>query len=388
MKTRVALYAALVVVATAAFGFFYIAPRAADRAFNRVEIPPPYSTSDAAHSLHAQLTIADLHSDQLLWMRDPLKRSSRGHVDVPRLQDGNVAIQVFSAVTRAPRGQNYDSNAGDTDRMTTLVVAQRWPMRTWTSLLQRALYQADRLLRAEARSNGALTIVRTAEDLEALFTQRTVDTDRIGAVLSVEGLHAMEGRIENLQILFDAGYRMMSITHFFDDELGGSAHGLEKGGLTPLGRQVIRRMNEMGVVVDLAHVSEASFVDILMLATKPVVVSHTGVQATCEGPRNLTDDQIRGVSATGGVIGIGYWAGAVCGTDVDHIVAAIQHVVDVAGIEHVALGSDFDGTVHTGFDTTGLVLVTEALLERGFSEEEIRLIMGGNVIRVLRDVLP
>ena len=113
-----------------------------------------------------------------------------------------------------------------------------------------------------------------------------------------------------------------------------------------------------------------------------------GVQGTCRGPRNLSDAHIKAIAATGGVIGIGYFEGAVCGPDVGHIVRAIRHTADIAGVKHVALGSDFDGAIKASFDTTGLVLLTQGLLEAGFSEADVAGIMGGNVLRLLQTQLP
>ena len=147
-------------------------------------------------------------------------------------------------------------------------------------------------------------------------------------------------------------------------------------------------MQALGVAIDLAHVSPAAVEDALALATKPVVVSHTGVQATCPGRRNLSDEQIRGVAATGGVIGIAYFEGAVCGTGVREIVRAMAHVKRLAGARHLALGSDFDGAVATAFDTTALASIVDGLLAEGFSEEEIRGVMGENALRVLEQTLP
>ena len=204
----------------------------------------------------------------------------------------------------------------------------------------------------------------------------------------MEGLHALEGDLANLDVFYDAGYRMLGLAHSFDNEVAGSAAGLEKGGLTDLGRAVVRRMEERHVLVDLAHVAPASIDDVVDMATRPVVVSHTGVQGTCPGPRNLADRHVRRIAETGGVIGIGYWEGAVCSIELKAIIRAIRYVADLVGVEHVALGSDFDGTVHTLFDTTGLVLITEALLNGGFSEDEVGLIMGGNVLRLLMEMLP
>ena len=198
----------------------------------------------------------------------------------------------------------------------------------------------------------------------------------------------LEGRLENVDVMWDAGFRMMAPTHFFDNEVGGSAHGVTKGGLTALGRQVIARMESRGMLVDLAHASPKTIADVLALATRPVVVSHTGVRGTCDNARNLSDAELRGVAATGGVVGIGYWDTAVCGQDVAAIVRAIRHAVAVAGVDHVGLGSDFDGAVTVPFDASGLPLLTQALLAAGLSEDEVGKVMGGNVRRVLLAALP
>src|SRR5581483_6032277 len=206
--------------------------------------------------------------------------------------------------------------------------------------------------------------------------------------LGIEGAHVLEGDPANVDVMFDAGFRMMSPTHFFDNEIGGSAHGVNKGGLTATGREVIRRMEAKKMLVDLAHASPRTIDDVLGMATRPVVVSHSGVKGTCDNTRNLSDEHLKGIARTGGIIGIGYWEAATCGRDARAIARAIRHAVNVAGIEHVGLGSDFDGAVVEPFDTTGLVQITDALLVEGFSEQEIALIMGGNALRLLKENLP
>ena len=142
------------------------------------------------------------------------------------------------------------------------------------------------------------------------------------------------------------------------------------------------------MLLDLAHASAATIEDACAAATRPVVVSHTGVRATCDNNRNLSDEQLRKVAATGGVIGIGFWDTATCGGDARAVARAIRHAADVVGVEHVALGSDFDGTVTEPFDATGVVQITDALLEAGFTEDEVRAVMGGNVFRLLASALP
>ena len=281
-------------------------------------------------------------------------------MDLPRLQDGHVALQVLASTTKSPKGQNYDANGADTDNITGLVIAQLQPVRTWNSLLERSLWHAAKLHRAAAASNGALKPVATAADLDALLAARRNKPLATGALLSIEGLHNLEGDIANLDKLYAAGFRMAGLAHFFDNELAGSMHGLKKGGLTPLGRQVVTAMEAKGMVVDIAHCSAACVADILKMARRPVVSSHGGVQATCKVNRNLSDEQIRGVAATGGLIGVGYWDAAVCDTSPASIARAMKHVRDLVGIDPVALGSDYDGATTVRFHTAQLVQVTQA----------------------------
>jgi microsomal dipeptidase-like Zn-dependent dipeptidase len=204
----------------------------------------------------------------------------------------------------------------------------------------------------------------------------------------MEGLQALQGHLGRLDTLFNEGYRIGGLTHFFDNELGGSSAGLAKGGITDFGRQVIARMEALGMIVDLAHASPALITDVLAIAKRPVLVSHTGVQGNCPGPRNLTDEALKGIAAAGGLVGIGYWDAAVCDITPAGIAKAIRYAVNVAGISHVGLGSDFDGATTTLFDTSQLVLVTDALLKEGFAPAEVEAIMGGNALRVLRAGLP
>lgn len=376
--------ALLLGIVTAAF--FLLAPGIIERSMNKVH-PVGGVPSKHAADLHARLPIADLHSDTLMWKRNLLELADRGHVDLPRLQQGNVALQVFSSVSKTPKGQNYDSNGADTDNITLLAFAQMQPRRTWTSLLERSLWHAEKLRRAEGVSNS-LRIVRSSADLKRLLADRAKAGDLTGALLSIEGLQNLEGKRANLDVLYKAGFRMAGLTHFFDNELAGSMHGVKKGGLTPLGRQIVGDMEARGMIVDIAHCSHQCVAEVLAMATRPVVSSHGGVQATCKVNRNLTDDEIRGVARTGGVVGIGYWDAAVCGTEPAKVVAAIKHVRDLVGIDHVGLGSDYDGATTVGFDTSKLVLVTQALIDAGFSDAEIAKVMGGNTLRVLMQVLP
>ncbi len=384
---RKLLIALLLLAPLSALAFFGL-PQVLDAQLNSVASPPPYPASASAQRLHRGLFVADLHDDALLWERDLLKRYDYGHSDLPRMLEGRLGLQVFSTVTKTPRGLNMERNAADSDNITLLAMAQRWPRATWNSLLQRALYQAGKLREAAAGSDGRLVLIRNRGELQAFIQAWNQDPQRLAALLATEGLQPIEGRLENVDALYDAGFRIAGLTHFFDNEVGGSAHGLDKGGLTPLGRQVIARLEEKAMLVDLAHASRALIDDVLAMATRPVLVSHTGVEGTCPGTRNLSDRHMKAIAASGGVIGIGYWSTAVCDTSVAAIVKAIRYSVDLVGVEHVALGSDFNGTVHTPFDVTGLAQLTEGLQGAGFSPEQIAAIMGGNVQRLLLASLP
>ena len=374
----------LLVIAIGALAFFSLAPGMVERGLNKIDGKPLPQVSARALALHKTLTIVDLHSDSLMWQRDFLDRADRGHMDVPRLEEGHVALQILASTTKSPKDKNYDANSGDTDNITTLVIAQLQPVRTWNSLLERSLWHAEKLHRAVAASSGKLRAIDTPEDIDTLLAARRGKVPPVGAMLSIEGLHGIEGKLANLDKLYAAGFRMAGLTHFFDNDLAGSMHGMKKGGLTPIGRQVVGAMEAKGMIVDVAHCSNACVADILKIARRPVVSSHGGVQATCKVNRNLTDDEIRGVAATGGVVGIGYWDAAVCDTSPASIAKAMKHVRDLVGIQYVALGSDYDGATTVRFDTSKLVQVTEALIEAGFTDDEIRAAMGGNAIRVLR----
>ncbi len=371
------------VVLAALVAFFALAPGIAERGMNKV-VGGPWPVSPRAAALHATLAIADMHADTLLWQRHLDDRATRGQVDLPRLQDGNVALQVFSSVTKTPKGQNYDSNGADTDNITLLAIGQLQPVRTWASLLERSLWHAEKLRRAEAASEGHLRIVRSPADLNRLLADRAAKRNVTGGLLSVEGAQDLEGEAANLAVLYDAGFRMIGLAHFFDNELAGSMHGIRKGGLTPFGARMVGEMERRGIIVDLAHCSHACFADVMRVATRPVVVSHGGVKATCATNRNLSDDELRALAKNGGVIGIGYWDGAVCAPTPAATARAIRHAVDVMGIDHVGLGSDFDGSVTTGFDVAHLDAVTQALLDAGFDDGQVARIMGGNVLRTLR----
>jgi microsomal dipeptidase-like Zn-dependent dipeptidase len=365
-----------------------VALRRTERRLNPIHRQPPYRASAAAEELHRTLLIADLHADSLLWGRDLLVRGERGHSDVPRMIQGNVALQVQAVTTKSPRHLNLDRNAGDSDDVILVAIANEWPVRSWTSLRERALHQAARMHGFAARSDGALRVLQTREDVAEFVAHRRADPSLCAAVLSIEGAQCLEGDCVNVETLADAGFRMISPSHFFDTEMGGSAHGLAKGGLTEEGRRMVTRCEGRGVLVDVSHAAHATIADVLAMATRPVVASHGGIAGAVDSVRNLTDDEVRGIAATGGLVGVGFWDTVTGGSDAAAIARSIRYAVDLVGADHVALGSDWDGAVPVPFDATGLVLLTEALLADGVDEATIRKVMGENVFRLFGEVFP
>ena len=389
MKKKILIFLAVILLLLLG-AFFFVVPAQLEKRLNATINPPPYLASERAAELHKKLLVSDMHADSLLWDRDLLDRGTRGHVDIPRLIEGNVALQAFTIVTKTPYvwKMNIERNDDKTDNISILAIAERWPISSWSSLTQRALYQARKLQEAASRSDGKFTVIKSSADLSGYLDHRMTNRQTTAGFLGIEGAHALDGNLDNIAVLFDAGVRMMAPTHFFDNDIGGSAHGVDKGGLTDKGKEMIRRMEAKHMIVDVAHASAATIDDVLAIATRPVVVSHTGVRGTCDNQRNLSDDQLKGIARTGGVIGIGFWDTATCGKDAAAIAKAMRYAANLVGVEHIGLGSDFDGAVIEPFDTTGLVQITDALIAEGFSDEDIGKIMGRNVLRLLIESLP
>lgn len=391
---KIGLFILLILILVFMFAVYLIVPGMVEKAQNKVRNHSPYDISESAAQRHAQLRIADWHSDSLLWNRNLLKRSNYGHMDIPRLREGNVAVQMFTVVTKSPSGQNYQSNESNTtDNITYLAVIQRWPIAAWKSLYERARHQADRLHGFAEQVPEEFSVVLNKSDLERGLKQRALaiqsgNTKPVMGLLGLEGCHALEGELGNVRGLYEAGFRMVGLHHFFDNLLGGSLHGITHEGLTEFGRDVVRELERLEIIIDLSHSSEKVVEDVLEIAKRPVVLSHTGVYRACKSPRNIRDGLMQKIAAKGGLIGIGYWAGAVCDIRPKGIVNALRQAIDLVGVDHVALGSDFDGSTTTELDTSELAILTQTMIHEGFSEEEISKVMGENTIRFLLKYLP
>ena len=361
-------------------------PKIIDKSHNKIRNNPPYQVSEKAQSFYNSLDfIADLHCDALLWKRNLLKDNNFGQVDIPKLLKANVGIQSFTIVTKSPKGQNFDKNTGESDNITALYLAQGRPT---NSLTKRTIYQCESLFEFAEDSDGKFRVITSGSEFKNYLSDRKKNKNITAGFLGVEGAHALDGKIENIQVLYDNGVRMMAPTHFFDNKLGGSVHGISGAGLTEFGLDVIKKMIELNMIIDIAHASPQIIDDILKITDRPIVSSHTGVKGTCDNVRNLSDKHLKAIANSGGLVGIAMFEQAVCGTDATATAKAIKYTSDLIGVDHVALGSDFDGSVTTPFDITGLPLIVEELLKLDFSEKEIKMIMGENVKLFLLNNLP
>jgi microsomal dipeptidase-like Zn-dependent dipeptidase len=384
------ILAAISVVLLLYFLVVLIVPQMIDKDYNTVSLSGPYEVSAEAAALYRSLDfIADLHCDVLLWKRDISKKHDYGHIDIPRMVEARMGLQAFTIVSKTPKNMNFDMNTGETDNITALYMAQGRPLKSWFSLKERALVQCKNLHNFATKSSGDFRVITNQTEFKQyLVDRKKSETGITAGYLGVEGMQILEGELDNVKKMYDAGIRMMAPVHFFDNELGGSAHGVSKDGLTDFGKKVIKEMEQRRMIVDLSHSAPALIDDVLAIATRPVVVSHTGVKGTCDNVRNLTDDHLIKIANTGGLVGIALFEPAVCGTDAYATAKAIKYTTNLIGVEHVALGSDFDGAFTMHFDVTGYPLLVEELMQMDYTPEEIGLIMGGNVKRFMLANLP
>lgn len=382
---------------------FSFLPKFVDFGLNRIddaEIDKFYpSITEEVESFHRSLWIADMHADTLLWSRsrDLIEFHRYGHVDLPRLLKGNVALQTFTIVTSIPSGMSMDLNRMPSvakDSVAQKSIIELWGWEAISHKAARLKFQVSAFHEAVERSNGSLRCIRTREEFRSFILDREARLNAkedpiVAGILGIEGLHALDGNLENVDAFYNLGIRMMGFAHFFDNEVGGSAHGIEKNGITELGIKVLKRMEELNILVDVAHSSKSLIDDILRLSTRPIISSHGGVKGVCDNERNLEDKHIIGIAKSGGLICIGYFKPAICGeTYIEGIINSILYVKNLVGIDYVGLGSDFDGAVVTPFDTSKLIYMTQHLLSAGLSKNDVRKIMGGNIQRLLLEVLP
>jgi membrane dipeptidase len=327
-----------------------------------------------AHALHAEHPPIDLHADTLLWSQwlgynlhvrhePPLWRAAfGGHVDLPRLRDGGLGAQCFSLVSLPlARGMRGLAHAVD--------------------------QQIDVLNEAATRCPETLRLVRNAAELEACRRAGI-----IGALLGIEGAHALEGDLDNVEAFARRGVRYLGFLHFTANEAGYPAYGRGRrdgDGLTQFGFDLVGRCEAAGMLVDLAHINRRGFLDACSVARKPPIVSHTGVLGVYAHWRNIDDEQLRAVARLGGIIGVIFSPRYLGGDGLDAVVKHMVHILNVVGEDTPALGSDWDGMIVPTSelrDPRGLPLLTDALLRAGIAERTIGKILRGNVMRVLAEV--
>jgi membrane dipeptidase len=370
------------------------------------------SISDKAKKLHFSSIVIDTHDDTTQRLLDPHFDISvphtDGNIDIPRMRDGGLTAIFFSIWID---GKIMGPEA-----------------------VKRALDQIDAVRETVRKHPDELILATTADDIREAKKQH-----KIAALMGVEGGHMMGNDLAVLRTFAALGVRYMTLTHMVNNEWADSSTDKPAhNGLTDFGKDVVREMNRLGMIVDISHVSDKTFYDVLETSKAPVFASHSSCRALCNAPRNMTDDMIRDLAKHGGVIQINYHVGFLsqqyrdfegshleivkeiteevkkrCGTDegcagvagdqvvrdfmkegklpkVDWtaIVDHIDHAVKIAGADHVGLGSDFDGAVMPiGMeDVTHIPQITDALLKKGYSESDIRKILGENTLRVLSEV--
>jgi membrane dipeptidase len=369
---------------------------------------PADEISERAHKLHFSSIVLDTHDDtpQRFFFQhfDLGHRDAEGHIDIPRMKEGGLNAIFFSIWCNA----NMPGPAAE----------------------KRALDLIKLTREQVTRHPQDLALATTAEEVRRAHAQ-----GKIAVLMGVEGGHMINNDLNVLRKFAALGVRYMTLTHTNDlDWAGSSGDDAKHIGLTPFGKDVVREMNKLGVIVDISHVSDKTFYDALEVSAAPMIASHSSCRAICDAPRNMTDDMIKALAAKGGVIQINYHIGFLSqayrdasnksaelksrtaavnkaagddeaasirdGEKIAHqmiaegklpqveweaIVDHIDHAVKLVGADHVGLGSDFDGSVmpHGMEDCSKLPKLTEAMLRRGYSEDNIRQILGGNTLRVM-----
>jgi membrane dipeptidase len=331
--------------------------------------------SPEARALHARFPAIDLHADSLMWARwvgydlqerhdPPLPWAALGgHVDVPRLREGGIGAQFFGLVS-LPIGQRRGLAA---------VVHE----------------QIDALEQAVSTRPDRLRLARSREDVDAACA-----VGAVAALLGVEGAHALEGDLGELERLSHRGVRYLGLCHFSANEACYPAYGRgrrDTEGLTPFGKDVVRRCEALGIIVDLAHINRRGFLDACALATRPPIVSHAGVVGAHAHWRNVDDEQLRAVAERGGCVGVMFCPQFLGGDGLAPVVRHLDHIVHVCGEDAPALGSDWDGFIVPTSelrDAAHLPLLTDALLQAGWSDRAIAKVLRENALRVLADNPP
>jgi membrane dipeptidase len=314
--------------------------------------------------MYSQFFVIDGHCDTISKLDDinAMECPNNNHVSLSGLYEGRVGIQFFAVW--------MDSSSTD-------------------KYLHRGLQLIDKYQRMlDKYATCFHPILRLADAKDAL------EAGRIGALLAVEGGDVLEGRLSNLEMLYSAGVRLLTLTWNRSNQIAGAAmDDYNRYGLTPFGTKVVKTMNDLGMMVDVSHASEEAFWDAMEVSKQPVIASHSNAKAVCPHPRNLDDEQIKAIAAKGGVIGINFYPPFLSKTGVAgivHIIKHIEHIAGLAGINCIAFGSDFDGieTLPQGIEgPQSFPDIIEELLRLNYSEEDVQKICHNNFLRVMKKIL-
>lgn len=286
-----------------------------------------------------------------------------GHVDIPRLKKGGVNLQFFAAY----------------------IEPQYKPDRS----LKRALQIFDCFYNELAANKEDISLVLSSADLEKVRRE-----NKIGALLSIEGGEALEEDLGVLRMLHKLGVRAIGLTWNERNQIAdGVGECRSGGGLTDFGVSVVQEMNRLGIIVDVSHLSEPGFWDVISVSDKPIIASHSNAKAICNHRRNLTDEQIKALAKNGGVMGLNLcheFLSSDTPVVIDHVLDHIEHVFSLVGSKHIGLGADLDGitTPPIGLeDVSKLPALTEAMLRRGITPDQVRDVLGENYLRVIKNVI-
>jgi len=344
--------------------------------------------SDAARALHRESAVFDLHFDTLLWTRlfgydlglehrNRVPLAPLGfHMDLPRAREGGLDGAVMGLVINPDEVRD--------ELMLPLRVLAAWEDGSGASQVEATLALLDD---AATRYPAELRFCRSGSEL-----REAIATERFAALAGLEGGQGLSGDLANVAALHAGGLRMLGLVHFQATEAGYpmTVSRFDDLGLTPFGFDLVDELDRLGVVVDLAHLNERGVADVLSRTRGPCVVSHSACRALVPHPRNLSDEALRAIAATGGVIGIAAGRSFLgLRADLDALLDHVEHAVKVAGPASVALGSDYDGfiTPASGLaDVRSYPLVTDGLLRRGMPETTIRAVLGENALRVVSEV--
>jgi membrane dipeptidase len=338
-------------------------------------------------------TLLDLHLPERGQNRSFFIQSEHGHIDLPRARAGGLAGGFFAIFVPArEKSEELLKGLVKTDKGYTVPLPPRLER---GYALDVTIAMAARLLRLEAESKGAFKVVRTVPELENCLQNGTM-----AAIMHIEGAEAIDTKMDALYVLYQAGLRSLGIVwsranafaqgvpfNFPDSPNSGP-------GLTEAGRELVRSCNQLGIMLDLSHLNEPGFWDVAALTTAPLVATHSNAHVLCPSPRNLTDKQLDAVGESGGVVGINFHRGFLradgkrdAETSLTEIVRHLTYIADRIGIDHVALGSDFDGAFMPQdlHDVTGLPNLVAALRASGYDEPALRKIAYENWLRLLKE---